>query len=93
MKAIGANAFELSLPDTMHIHPVFNVCLLCKYHGEYHLPGPIIAKGEEEYEVERLLRHRGYGKCRQYLICWKGYDTSKDCWLKENELQNAPLVL
>ena len=86
MRAVDADAFELSLPDTMHIHLVFNVSLLHKYHGNYHPPGPIIIEGEQEYEIERIPRHRGNGKCRQYPIRWKGYDSSEVCWLKENEL-------
>ena len=93
VKAIGANAFELALPETMRIHPVFNVSLLRKYHGAYHPPGPIIVDGEQEYEVDCILRHRGNGKRRQYLVRWKGYDASEDCWLKTDKLLNAPLVL
>ena len=30
-KAVGANAFELELPATMKVHPVFNVSLLHKF--------------------------------------------------------------
>ena len=93
LKAVSANAFELALPETMRIHPVFNVSLLRKYHGVYRPPGPIIVDGEEEYEVDSILRHRGNGKRRQYLVRWKGYDASEDCWLKADELSNAPLVL
>ena len=92
-KAVGANAFELELPATMKVHPVFNVSLLYKFQGKYKPPGPIIVDGEAEYEVEKILRHRGNGKHRQYLVRWLGYDESKDCWMKADELTNAPLVL
>ena len=60
--AVRANAFELELPTTMRVHPIFNVFLLCKFQGEYKLPGLIIANGEAEYEVEKIIRHRGNGK-------------------------------
>ena len=93
MKAVDANDFELALPDTMHIHPVYNVSLLHKYQGEYHPPGPIIVEYKEEYKVDCILWHRGNGKCRQYLIHWKSYVSSKDCCLKAYELLNAPFVL
>ena len=61
LRTVGANAFELELPMTMKVHPVFNVSLLRLYHGVYSPPGPIITEGEVEYEVERIIRHRGKG--------------------------------
>ena len=64
LRAIGANAFELELPMTMKVHPVFNVSLLRLYHGVYSPPGPIIVEGKVEYEVERIIRHRGKGARR-----------------------------
>ena len=54
--------FELELPTTMKVHPVFRVSLLNKFQGEYKLPGPIIIDGEAEYKVEKIVRHRGNGK-------------------------------
>ena len=38
---MGANAFELTLPATMQVHPVFNISLLRPYQGKYRPPGPI----------------------------------------------------
>ena len=64
LRAVGPNAFELELPITMKVHPVFNVSLLRLYHGAYSPPGPIIVEGEVEYEVDRIIRHRGKGKRR-----------------------------
>ena len=93
IQSVGANAFKLQLPESMKVHPIFNVSLLRKYHGEYSPPGPIIVEGEAEYEVERIIRHHRNGKRRQFLVRWKGYDDSEDCWLKADELDNAPLVL
>lgn len=58
-QTIGSNAFRLKLPDAMHVHPVFNIALLRKFHGEYTPPAPIEVEGEAEYEVESILRHRG----------------------------------
>ena len=64
LRAVGANAFELDLPMTMKVHPVFNISLLRLYHGDYSPPGPIIVEGEAEYEVDRIICHRGKGKRR-----------------------------
>ena len=25
----------------------------------------------------------------QYLVCWRGYDSSKDSWLSETELEHS----
>ena len=61
LRAVGTNAFELDLPATMRVHPVFNVSLLRLFHGVYSLPGPIIIEGKTEYEVECIIRHRGKG--------------------------------
>ena len=61
-RATGANAFELELPMTMKVHPVFNVSLLRLYHGIHSPPGPVIVKGKAKYEVDCIIRHRGKGK-------------------------------
>ena len=49
--------------------------------------------GNLEYEVEAILRHRGKGARRQYLVSWKGYDLSEATWEPESHLANAPDVL
>ena len=49
--------------------------------------------GNLEYEVEAILRHRGKGARRQYLVSWKGYDFSKATWEPESHLANALDVL
>ena len=49
--------------------------------------------GNLEYEVEAILRHRGKGAQRQYLVSWKGYDLLEATWEPESHLANAPNVL
>jgi hypothetical protein len=41
----------------------------------YTRPPPDLIDGEEEYEVESILKSRRYGRGRkvQYLVKWKGY--------------------
>ena len=36
-------------------------------------PPVIMVNGEEEWEVERILRKRTKGRQRQVLVKWKGY--------------------
>ena len=52
LEMIGSNAAKLQLPDSMKIHPVFNVGLLKKYQGYLFRPEPMEIDGKLEYEVE-----------------------------------------
>jgi len=59
-KIVLLNAIELELPSTVKIHPVVNVSRICRYVGQVEgqkkeQPLPVIIKGEEEWEVERIL--------------------------------------
>jgi hypothetical protein len=67
-------AFRLRLPPTWKIHDVFHASLLSSYremveHGPNYSnpPGDLIG-GEEEYELDRILSHRGARGRRQYLV-------------------------
>ena len=52
-----------------------------------------MVKGEEEYEVEAILRHKGKGAQRLYLVMWKGYPIIEASWEPESHLHNVPLIL
>ena len=56
---VGRNAAKLELPLGMKVHPIFNVALLKRYHGEHLLPNPISVDSNAEYEVEVIFKHRG----------------------------------
>ena len=53
----------------------------------------MVVDGEEEYEVEAILRHKGKGARRLYLLMWKGYPITEASWEPESHPQNAPLIL
>ena len=78
-RVISPVAYGLDLPPTWRIHPVFHVLNLKRFHRseeferEDRAPSPIVVDGEEEYEVEAILRHEGKGARRLYLVMWKGY--------------------
>ena len=87
-KQINLVTYQLILPATWQIHPVFHASLLSPYvetdaHGpNYSRPPPDLIGGEEFYEVEQIRDHRHHGCSRtlQYLIKWKGSPESDNTW-------------
>jgi len=62
------------------IHNVFNEDLLTRcreshFKGQHMelAPPPTIINEEEEYEVEKVWKHRKHGRETQYLVHWKSY--------------------
>jgi len=59
-KIISSNAVELELPSIVKIHSVVNISRIQRYIGQVEgqrkeQPALVIIKGEEEWEVERIL--------------------------------------
>src|SRR6266568_3961887 len=89
--------YQLKLPTQWSIHDVFHIDLLTPYretdiHGtNYSRPAPDLVNDEEEYEVEKVLdtRQFGRGRKRQYLIKWKGYPDSDNEWVNHKDI-HAP---
>ena len=46
-------------------------------------PSLVVVDGEEEYEVEAILRHKGKGVRCLYLVMWKGYPITEANWEPE----------
>ena len=46
----------------------------------------MVVDGEEEYEVGAILRHKGKGARRLYLVMWKGYPIIEAIWEPESHL-------
>ena len=87
-KQINPVMYQLTLPATWQIHPVFHVSLLSPYvetdaHGpNYSRPPPDLIGGEEFFEVEQIRDrwHHGCSRTLQYLIKWKGSPKSDNTW-------------
>ena len=100
-KVISPVAYGLDLPPDWSVHPVFHVSNLKRFHrsreferaDQEESPPPIAVDGHEEYEVEAILRHKGKGARRLYLVLWKGYPITEASWEPESHLRNAPQVL
>ena len=98
-------AYELELPATMKIHPVFHVSKLRAYQdGSVQFPArkqeaqtrPVSEEqidGEEAWEVEEVVnkrvRKRGRASTVEYLVRWKGYPDWEKTWEPAKNLEGA----
>jgi hypothetical protein len=92
--------FKIRLPPSWKSHPVFHASELSSYqetevHGPNNTePPPDIINGQEEYEIEAVLAHKGNVKGkRRFLVSWKGYSSSDNSWIPEKEMNNAQEIL
>lgn len=78
-RKINAVAFELVLPKSLKVYPVFHVSLLKPTVPNpfpdcvSEIPPPILVEGNEEFEVEAVLDCRLRNNQTQFLVKWKGY--------------------
>ena len=99
LTVISPLTYQLAIPSTWRIHPVFHASLLTPYiqndtHGpSFTHPPPEIINNEEEYEVEAIVSHKGKGKRRRYLVKWVGYESSENSLLTEEALANSAELL
>ena len=98
-KKLGPVTYELKLPDHWKIHNRFHIQLLMpmeenNVYGEIFMaPPPELINGEEEYEVEGIMKHRDTKNGQQYYIRWKGYPPSEDSWEDKTSLENSQELL
>ena len=92
------NSFQLDLPDSMNIHPVFSPDKLRKAAADplpgQHVepPAPITIQDDHEWEVEKILTSRlSRGKV-QYRVKWLGFDHD-NTWYSASNFQGAPHLL
>ena len=66
VRCVGQVAYELALPPSMPIHPVFHVALLQPYNASGAVchqlpPDPVQVEGVLEYEVACIMHHCLWG--------------------------------
>jgi len=101
IKVLSNNAYELALPKSMKIHPVFNVVKLTPHISNdiperiiKPPPPPIVKAGVEEFEIEEILDSRKYRGKLQYLVHWKGYPSEDNSWEPASVIfEDAPEIV
>jgi hypothetical protein len=96
--------YELELPPTFSIHPVFHISKLRLHRSSDRFdphrpsltaprPPPAIIEEHEEYEVEAIREHRERrwrGTLhKQYLVKWKGYPEWENTWEWEDTVERS----
>jgi len=94
---ISSNAVKLELPSTVRIHPVVNISRIRRYVEQVEgqkkkQPAPVIIKGEEEWEVERILNKRRVRGKNKYLVRWKEFTAESDTWKERENLRRSPIL-
>jgi len=56
-------------------------------------PQPVVIKGEEEWEVEKILNKRKVRGKDKFLVWWRGFIAEEDTWKSWENLQNAGDIL
>src|SRR6201995_3067919 len=99
LEKLSKRVYKLKLPFQWKIHPVFHSSLLTPYHEtqehgtNFIRPPPDLIDGQEEYEVEAIIRHHKRGHKWVYLTKWKGYRSNDNMWEPEEILSNAKEIL
>ena len=77
---IGNSAYELEIPPTMPVHPVFHTGRLKPWNVNSRVqppPKPVIVDGLEEDHIDSIVDHkyarRGKARSLSYLVKWKGH--------------------
>jgi hypothetical protein len=99
-KVISPNAYQLKLPSSMKIHPVFNTVRLRPYKADT-VPGrkasppppPVITGDTPEWEVESIKDSRLRRGKLEYLVKWKGYPHEESTWEPSENLENSSKVI
>ncbi|GJJ75505.1 hypothetical protein EMPS_07863 [Entomortierella parvispora] len=89
--------FRVELPPFYKIHDVFHVDTFRPYLPSpeslgIRAPAPVdptVIDGEEEYEVDEILKYRFYRRQHQFLVSFKGYGREADECLPVSNLDNC----
>ena len=105
LERVGRLAYRLEFPPTMsRLHPVISIAHLEpatdptkdpfeRPRPQLDHPLPVTVDGEEEFEIEKLLRkrqvRRGRSNQTEYLVKWVGWGPEYNVWYNVRDLDNA----
>ena len=95
LEQIDSHTYRLDLGAISNTHNVFHVDKLRPAGTDPfpsqichdHQPPPIIVDGEEEYEVEKILKRRIRDGKTEYQVKWRDY--KRPTWEPEDALENT----
>ena len=99
------SSYKLDLPAMYQIHPVFHAKLLkpatlndpIRFPArEPPRPGPVFTNDDgkgDNYEVAYIRDHRDMAHRREYYIHWKGWPSSDDEWIHEDDMDSPDLIM
>ncbi|KAH0614663.1 uncharacterized protein H6S33_000299 [Morchella sextelata] len=96
-RIVNPYAYELELPRSMKIYPVFHVSLLSPavndpLPGQEQLPPPPVEiEGQEEWEVEDILDSRKRRGRFEYLVKYVGYNEAS--WQPLSDVEHSPDIV
>ena len=89
----GPVNFELELPKSMKVHPVFHASLLEKADKSVPLDKEQELESIEEFEVEQILGERKRRGRTEYLVKWKGWPDESNTWEPTHHLKNSQAAI
>lgn len=98
IRVINDNAYELKLPSTSKLHPVFNISRLRQFvprlmpsveQDDEPIPIPTMIDDQDEYKVQSIVNHKRVRGKMYYLVHWAGYNEYFNSWEPVEYLANA----
>ena len=102
VKQVFDDAYKLTLPSEIKVHPAFHVSILKEYfkdsvrpeRKQVLRPVPELVRNHEEYKVETILNKRKLqSRDTEYLVKWRGYYVKEATWVPSSDLENAKKVV
>jgi len=94
---VGSRAYQLDLPATVKIHPIFHISLLELTASTEPIPGhqqppppSVIIQKQQEWEVEKILDSRRHRNQIQYRVKWTGFHDPDRTWYPARNFEISP---